>query len=1172
MAKFCGKCGTKIDQSTGLCPKCDAEKLKKADDYNHSFKSNEEGDYSSISGLSKKEMRKFKKKEKRALKKAAKKAKRENWSLGKKIRRFFLKIFIIVMLIVTIGVAFKLMSFNQMDTLFISDKLDELRNDSQDINRSIPDTDTDGFTYFRSSSENLAHDLDEGITFINNEILITLKSEDDRKALEDYLLSKGGKIVGGIPELSEYQIVLDTEYTYLELIELSSTIQSFEWVSDASPNYAVKMDMAYYPDDSKWKNKWENIPSGNNWGMEAIDAPGAWEYKDKLQSVNIGILDDMFDVNHKDLFFAEEPLGNYLTMFDINDGDLKWSSHGTHTAGTIAAIFDNKTGVTGVSIKTNLYGVSARGMAIAGYYSSQAWKIALYYLIAEKKCSVINISMAFDQLTFEASRGESIAIEVLKIMSSDIQKTLRSLIEHEYPFVICKAAGNQNEVNGDDKYKYFRKDEGDNNTEWSYYSYTEYKKYLAGDTTNEKQFARYKNRKKEIEGRLESGNVDAKYDILGAIEDEEVKKRIIMVGAAENLGTHNEGGFFGIGGQKVHDGYQIAAFSQCGKRVDVIAPGVDIYSTVKNGYSNKEGTSMAAPHVAGIAGLAFSANSDIKGDVVKKIICDTAVGEYGDDKYGLVNAKNVVEAALNYEEEEKIEQSDEADMMEIHPEAIKFNNHYYYLYPNGIASSYNEALEYCKSKGGYLATLTSEEENDFVYSYIKQQKFDNAYFGLSDSGKEGVWEWCTGEPVSYINWHSGEPNGENSNEDYAMFYYKYNDGAWNDGDFGGNTLNGGTSFICEWGDYSLEQLQTPTDRTVVLTLDVSGSMSGTPLDETKKASSNFIDTVLDQDANIGIVTYKEESNIQSGFSNDRKNLQSIVSSLYSGGGTNIEAGLKDAQWMLEKTNAKKKIIVLMSDGEPNNGLEGEELIQYANEIKESGTIIYTLGFFESLDNKSYAQYLMENIASDGCHYEVANADELVFFFEDMADQINGQKYIYVRIACPVDVSVTYNGETLDSSESNSKTRTSFGTLTFEENHEEMNENMDDKIKVLRLKEGVDYDLELTGTGHGVMNYTIGFMDDNGDYSDLRKFENIKITRKTKVDTVATYSDDSVLNIDDDGDGKYDLKLRAEANGYGEEVKTSYWIIYVIIGAVVLLFVDIIAITVYVKSKRRRKGE
>lgn len=28
MAKFCGKCGTKLDEKTGLCPKCDGEKLE----------------------------------------------------------------------------------------------------------------------------------------------------------------------------------------------------------------------------------------------------------------------------------------------------------------------------------------------------------------------------------------------------------------------------------------------------------------------------------------------------------------------------------------------------------------------------------------------------------------------------------------------------------------------------------------------------------------------------------------------------------------------------------------------------------------------------------------------------------------------------------------------------------------------------------------------------------------------------------------------------------------------------------------------------------------------------------------------------------------------------------------------------------------------------------------
>lgn len=100
-----------------------------------------------------------------------------------------------------------------------------------------------------------------------------------------------------------------------------------------------------------------------------------------------------------------------------------------------------------------------------------------------------------------------------------------------------------------------------------------------------------------------------------------------------------------------------------------------------------------------------------------------------------------------------------------------------------------------------------------------------------------------------------------------------------------------------------------------------------------------------------------------------------------------------------------------------------------------------------------------------------------------------------------------------------------------------------------------------------MNYTIGFMDENGDYNDLRKFRNIKITKKTEIDTVATIADESVLNIDEDGDGKYDLKLRATKNSYGEKVETYIWI-YVVAGcsAFLLLFTSIIVI----KNKRNKK--
>lgn len=372
-----------------------------------------------------------------------------------------------------------------------------------------------------------------------------------------------------------------------------------------------------------------------------------------------------------------------------------------------------------------------------------------------------------------------------------------------------------------------------------------------------------------------------------------------------------------------------------------------------------------------------------------------------------------------------------------------------------------------------------------------------------------------------------------------------------------------------------QQLQEPVrttsdERDIVLVLDTSGSMSGTPLEETKKASVKFVNTILEEDASIGVVTYDEKAEQLSDFSVNKNHLRQIVTDISDGGGTNIGDGLAKAKSMLDKSQAKKKMIVLMSDGEPNQGKEGEELIAYANELKNSGIYVYTLGFFEDMgDKKSSAQYLMEEIASDGCHYEVANADDLVFFFEDIADQINGQKYIYVRIACPVDVSVTYKGETLNSSEKNPALRTKFGTLTFEENQSTSSQGEEDKVKILRLKEGADYDIQIEGTGYGVMDYTIGFMDENGEYSDFRKFENIKITKQTMIDTVAADSDKSVLKIDEDGDGKYDLKLSAEENGYGKEVKTRTWI-YIAIGSGAALLIIDLFITLKMRKKRKAR--
>ncbi len=365
------------------------------------------------------------------------------------------------------------------------------------------------------------------------------------------------------------------------------------------------------------------------------------------------------------------------------------------------------------------------------------------------------------------------------------------------------------------------------------------------------------------------------------------------------------------------------------------------------------------------------------------------------------------------------------------------------------------------------------------------------------------------------------------------------------------------------------------ERDVVLVLDSSGSMYGTPLRETKKAAVEFIETVGNSNSRIGIVTFESDARIISDFSTDREQLISSVENIYDGGGTNTEAGLRLADQMLSESQADKKIIVLMSDGEPNNGLTGEELISYAKGIRDTGTLIYTLGFFGGLSDKLNAQKLMEGIAGEGCHYEVADAESLIFFFGDIADQISGQRYIYIRIACPVDVTVSHMGETLCSTEDEMNTRTDFGTLTFEENENneegETESGEDRRIKVLRLKEGVDYNIRIEANGRGKMNYTIGFMDESGEYSDMREFKNIRISRSTVIDTVASNNEYTTLNVDEDGDGVYDLQYRADVNGRGELVEEDgTWIVIVILCSITFVAIAVFLILRFKKRSLSNK--
>lgn len=126
MAKFCGKCGSKLDEVTGLCPNCDADKLNKQTETPEAVekpKPKQDTAPETEKPLSKKEAKKKRKADKKAAKKAKKKEKWAKLTTGQKVRKFFRKLFLWLILLVVIagGIIGGLSYMGMLDIPFLSD-------------------------------------------------------------------------------------------------------------------------------------------------------------------------------------------------------------------------------------------------------------------------------------------------------------------------------------------------------------------------------------------------------------------------------------------------------------------------------------------------------------------------------------------------------------------------------------------------------------------------------------------------------------------------------------------------------------------------------------------------------------------------------------------------------------------------------------------------------------------------------------------------------------------------------------------------------------------------------------------------------------------------------------------------------------------------------------------
>lgn len=217
----------------------------------------------------------------------------------------------------------------------------------------------------------------------------------------------------------------------------------------------------------------------------------------------------------------------------------------------------------------------------------------------------------------------------------------------------------------------------------------------------------------------------------------------------------------------------------------------------------------------------------------------------------------------------------------------------------------------------------------------------------------------------------------------------------------------------------------------------------------------------------------------------------------------------------------------------------------------------SLGFYHSSDEDTS---LMKNIASPGYYYNVQNAADIQGVFDEIARQVSGEEYSIRRIACPVDVIVSYNGETLCSAEENQNLRTSFGSISFEgENNE---------VKILRLDDKADYEVCIYGTGKGTMDYTVSYVDKNGEYTDVRNFESVPINKKTVIVSNAVEDSESILRIDSDGDGRFDLKYTGSEGKDSEAADNRTWMMALVISGVILTLWLILEIILLIRRIKK----
>lgn len=201
--------------------------------------------------------------------------------------------------------------------------------------------------------------------------------------------------------------------------------------------------------------------------------------------------------------------------------------------------------------------------------------------------------------------------------------------------------------------------------------------------------------------------------------------------------------------------------------------------------------------------------------------------------------------------------------------------------------------------------------------------------------------------------------------------------------------NGTDSFFAYLFAPEIYDINDREVREYLFIIDISGSMSGNPLDQAKEAFIAMIDTLNGNDQ-FNVVAFSTSSRlmwVESDLASDsnKNSAKSWVNDLSAGGGTNINASLVDGFTTFSGTSTAKAVVFL-SDGAPTSGETNPSNI--LNNVKVANVEkipIFSIAFGEGTDEGLMGSLAFE---SNGLFTKILPGDQalqkLELFYENFA--------------------------------------------------------------------------------------------------------------------------------------------------------------------------------------------